>query len=613
MEGSPWRSATESVCDAISRAIAEMGWSSPRPIAETIEEPPSPELGDIASTVPFELARTLKIPPAEISRKLADAIPCGGMISRISPAGGYLNFFLDPHGLSEITLSEIERLNDGYGRRKPRGEKVIIEHTSVNPTKPLHIGHGRNAVIGDTMARIMNALGHRTEIHNYIDDMGRQVAETLLAFKEIRKKPSAKFDHVLGLIYAQMHQLLGSNQDLEKRVEEMLRELERGGRLRREARRLSERCVRANLETTDRLGVTYDLLVWESDLAASGIVDEVMESLRKSGRLVEGSGESAGALVLRLRDMGLEDKILVRSDGTTVYTARDIAYQLWKFGRTRASPRVRSHSRRPDGRTTFTTSERGKISRRFGRAKIVINVVGAEQRFPQQVVSAALRGLGYEEESKNSLHLAYEHVWLPTGRFSGRKGTWVGFSVDDVLEEAVARARAAVEEHSPSSSQSFKRRVAELVGVGAVRYSLLSTSPEKKITFRWEEALNFEKNSGPAIQYSHARACSILRKARGIRKAGGGSLVLPEEKTLVKLLAKFPDVIEEAGRALGPHILALYAAELAMAFNKFYEAAPVLSAETDELRWARLRLVKCTRIVLKNAMDLLGIPAPERM
>jgi len=612
---SPWENARKEVARAISVGMKKVGWTYRKNVLDTLEEPPHPNLGDLASTICFGLARDLKISPVEIAKKLADAVPAGEIVSAVAPVNGYLNFFLKTAVLGEMTLGAIEKMKEAYGRAEPREEKVIIEHTSVNPTKPLHIGHGRNAVIGDTVARIMKALGYRTEIHNYIDDMGRQMAETVLVFKRIPEKPEAKFDHMLGVLYSKMHELLEMDPTIENEVNGILRELEVGqGSWSREARELAEKCVRANMETTDRLDVSYDLLVWESDIARSGVVDEAMKELRRAGRLVEGSGENSGALLLRLKDLGLEDKVLVRSDSTTVYTARDIAYQLWKFGKTKASPKIKLHSSRK-GKKTFTTSVRGKPSRRFGRAKIVINVVGAEQRFPQQVVSAALKVLGYEEESKNSLHLAYEHVWLPSGKFSGRKGTWIGFSVDDVIEEAVARARAAVEAHSSDAPMEFKKKIAEMVGVGAVRYSLLNTSPEKKITFKWEDALNFERNSGPAIQYSHARACSIMRKAKNMKRKRMGlvKFELPEEKTLVKLLAKFPEVVKEAGRVLGPHLVALYTSELATAFNKFYEVAPVLSAETEELKWARLRLVNCTRIVLKNAMNLLGIPAPEKM
>lgn len=612
----PWGKFKADVVGALEKALSELGWEPPKEIETMLDEPPDLKLGDLATTICFELAKTLHKSPMWLATELGKEIKPVGLIGRVVVAGSYVNFFVDVPKLAELTLRTIERADVKYGCSDIRkGKKVVIEHTSVNPTKPLHIGHGRNAIIGDTMARILRALGYEVEVQNYIDDMGRQVAEALLAYRLVKRKPHAKFDHVLGLIYADMHKRLGQEPKLEQQVRRVLTQLERGkGAPVRRARQLAERCVKANLETTDRLGVSYDLLAWESDIARSGILEETLERLRATPYVVEGTGERAGTLILRLSDFGIKDKVLVRSDGTAVYTARDIAYQLWKFGRTRAGLLFKFHSKRSDGTKTYTTAPRGRSSSKFGRANRVINVVGAEQRFPQQVVSTALKALGLKREYENSHHLAYEHVWLPSGRFSGRKGTWVGFSVDDVVEEAVARAYVVVEEHAPKASERFKREAAELVGVGAVRYSLVCTSPEKRITFKWEEALNFDRNSGPAIQYSHARACSILRKAR---HRGGKHPIdvfkLPEEERLIKLLAKFPEVVHEAGEKLQPNLPALYAAELALTFNTFYEVAPVLEAGSPELRAARLRLVNCIRIALRNALNLMGITAPERM
>ena len=616
MTTSPWGEFKADVLEALTAALSRLGWKPPKRLEETLAEPPDPKLGDLATTVCFDLSKTTHKAPMWLASELAGAIEPAGLIARAEVADGYVNFFVDMQKLAELTLRAIERADRGYGHADwGKRKKVVIEHTSVNPTKPLHIGHGRNAVLGDTMARILRALGFEVEVQNYIDDMGRQVAETLLAYELIKPKPRAKFDHVLGLVYAEMHKRLGQDPKLERKVGKVLAKLELGEGARvRKARQLTKRCVKANLETTDRLGVSYDLLVLESDIARSGMLKEALDRLRATPYVVEGTGEQAGTLILRLADFGIGDKVLVRSDGTAVYTARDIAYQLWKFGRTKARLLFKLHSKRPDGKKTYTTSKLGRAKVKFGSADRAINVVGTEQRFPQRVVYAALKALGLEREHENSHHLAYEHVWLPSGRFSGRKGTWVGFSVDDVIEEAVARARVVIEEHDPKASERFKREAAEFVGLGAVRYSLLSTSPEKRITFKWDEALNFDRNSGPAIQYSHARACSILQKAkRGGGKHPSGVFKLPVEQRLIKLLAKFPEVAREAGERLQPHMPALYAAELALAFNTFYEAVPVIEAETPELKAARLRLVNCIRIVLRNSLDLLGINAPTRM
>ena len=616
MTVNPWGEFKREVHDALEAALSKLGWKPPVRVEQTLEEPPDPKLGDLDTRLCFDLAKILHKSPMWLAEKLGKTVKPAGLIARVEVAGSYVNFFVDVPKFTELTLRTIERVNAKYGCFDiGKGKKVVIEHTSVNPTKPLHIGHGRNAVIGDTMARILRALGHEVEVQNYIDDMGRQVAETLLAYRLIKRKPRAKFDHVLGLIYADMHKRLGQKPKLEQQVRKVLAQLERGkGPTVRRAKQLAERCVEANLETTDRLGVSYDLLTWESDIARSGMLKETLERLRATPYVVEGTDEWAGTLVLRLANFGIGDKVLVRSDGTAVYTARDIAYQLWKFGCTKAGLQFKLHSKRPDGTQTHTTTQLGKASTKFGNAAKVINVVGAEQRFLQQVVVIALKALGLEREHENSHHLAYEHVWVPSGRFSGRKGTWVGFSVDDVIEEAVARAHVVVREHAPKASERFKRDAAEFVGVGAVRYSLVCTSPEKKIMFKWEEALNFDRNSGPAVQYSHARACSILRKAK--RRGGrhpSDIFKLPQEERLIKLLAKFSEIVREAGEKLQPHLPALYAAELALAFNKFYEAAPVIEAETPELRAARLRLVNCVRITLQNALNLLRIAAPERM
>jgi arginyl-tRNA synthetase len=615
MDANPWEKFKSDTLKAVQKACSELDWPS-KGLEGALEEPPDPKLGELASTICFELAKKLKKPPAELSQKLAEAIKPSGLVASAEATGGYVNFRVDLPKLAILTLKAIEREGEEYGHLQVgKGKKVIIEHTSVNPTKPLHIGHGRNAIIGDTKVRILHALGYETEVQNYIDDMGLQVAETLLAYRTTKRKPKDKFDHILGKLYVDIHRRLGSEPKLEEEVREILAELERGEeKPSREARKLSERCVRSNLETSDRLNVSYDLLVWESDIARSGMLKETLDRLRRTPYLIEGRGGHKGALVLRLKKFGLTDKVLVRSDGTAVYTARDLAYQLWKFGRVKTKLKFKRHSKRPDGIQTYTTGPRGRSSKKLGGADQTINVIGAEQQFPQRVVFLGLKALGLEREYENSHHLAYEHVRLPTGRFEGRLGTWIGYSVDEVIDEAISRARVEVEKRNPDASERFKRRAAEIVGVGAVRYALVQVSPEKEVVFKWEEALNFERNSGPAVQYSHARACSILRKAK---QRGGRHpsdvFKLPEEQQLIKKLAKLPGTVRAAGEQLQPHLPATYAAELALLFNKFYEVAPVIKAKRQELGAARIRLVNCARIALRNSLELLGIKAPERM
>ncbi|MEM2674222.1 MAG: arginine--tRNA ligase [Candidatus Hadarchaeales archaeon] len=599
----PWGLFVSEVEEKLRSALAELGLEPPVPLSETLEEPPDPKLGDLASNVCFELAKKLGKKPEEVSETLVKLMKPGGLVGSIESVRGYLNFFVNVSKLAATTAECIERLGERYGEGEKRG-KVIVEHTSINPTKPLHIGHGRNAVLGDTIARILRKLGYTVEVHNYIDDLGLQMAETLLAWEKL-PRPKTKFDHALGLMYVGIQELLQKEPGLQEEVRKILRDLESGRKaVRRRARAIAEACVRANLQTSRKLGVQYDLLVWESDLVDMGLLDEVLELLKESGSLKQ----EGGALVLDLEKFGLGSRVLVRSDGTAVYFARDIAYQLWKFGRSRKSLRFKPWF------GIYTTSPDGRKSTRFGRAQRVINVIGAEQRDVQRSVFAALKILGFEREFENSFHLAYEHVWLPAGKFSGRRGTWVGHSLDEAIEEAVARAEEVLRKRWQRTSPEFRRRISKIVGTGALRFSLLSTSPEKKITFRWEEALNLEKNSGPAIQYSHARACSILRKAGRRRdlEPDWQSLQLPEEKELVKLLAKYPQVLLKAGERLRPNLLTEHVSKLSSVFNSFYEKAPVLKAEKG-LREARLKLVEYTKLVLADALHLLGIEAPARI
>lgn len=614
MSNSPWSEFKSDVRESLDRALDELGWPK-EDLAESLEKPPDPSFGDLASTICFELPRELQKSPRDLAEELAKDVEPKGMIKKVEAAGGYVNFFVDVAKLSSSTLDEIEEAGPQYGRSGIDEKKVVIEHTSVNPTKPLHIGHGRNAIIGDTMARILDACGHQVEVQNYIDDLGLQVAQTLLAYRSEEEVWEEKFDHFLGKLYVDFHERVESDPELEEEAREVLSGLEKGkGELAQEAREMSSHCVKANLETTDRLNVNYDLLIWESDISRSGMLGEALDRLKKTPYLAEGEGEQEGALVLRSEDPELEDKVIVRSDGTAVYTAKDIAYQLWKFGQIKADLYFDLHSERPSGAETYTTVPEGDSGPGFAGADQVINVIGMEQRYPQRVVFSALKALGLEDEYENSYHMAYEHVRLPSEKFVGRRGTWMGYTMDDLLDETISRAKDEVRKRNPDADKEFVQKAAEAVGVGAVRYSLISSSPEKEVVFKWEEALNFERNSGPAIQYSHARASSILRKAKEEPEEHPNDIFEKEkEDELIKKLAKFPEVVRVSGENLRPHQLAAYASELALLFNKFYEVAPVIQAETKELRSARLRLVKCAQTVLANSLELLGIEAPERM
>ena len=626
---------------ALEEMLAEAGkeWSG----EITFDDTPSLELGDFGTAVAFQLARVFRKAPRliaeEIVERIKDRLPKG--IKEVKAVNGYINFYIDYEAFGKGLVNEILEKGAHYGESKlGKGRKVIVEHTSVNPTKPLHMGHARNAVLGDTMARIMRRLGYTVEVQNYIDDLGVQFAQVLWGYlnmkdeferieAELREKNLKEdfIDHILGLLYVEVNKKLEENPEVDKEVRELMKKLEEGNNEIAEiGRKLAERVVKAQMLTTYRMGIAYDLLSWESDIVRSGIFKEAYELIETNENFFWATeGKYKGAFVMDLRklfpDMKNPFLVLKRSDGTATYTGKDIAYHLWKFGKVKADMLYKLWDKRENHETWTTAPDGEKMPGRFGRGDIVINVIGAEQRHPQMAIKYALQLLGFEDSAENFHHLAYEHVVRPEGKFSGRKGTWVGFTVDEVLNEAVQRARELVEQKNPNLSEEEKDEIAEAVGVGAVRFNLVKYSPDKIITFRWDDVLNFEGESAPYIQYAHARCASILRKAgesgvetdwkKLLEKADFSKLTL-REKELIKLLARFPEVIESAGRDIKPHLIPAYLNELASLFNKFYMDHPVLKAE-EGIREERLLLVLAVKQVLRNGLELLGIRAVEKM
>jgi arginyl-tRNA synthetase len=614
-----------------------------------LDKPPNTDFGQLASSLCFELAKKLNQKPLVIAERLANATRASSfsLIEKVVPAGGgYVNFHVDFSKFSALVLSSVRQLNFEYGFVKTgQPAKVIVEHTSVNPLHPIHIGQARNPMLGDAMARILKFRGHMVSRHYYIDDVGRQSSVAAYGYGKLGKpKPDEKADHFVGKIYTvtsclvELNRLkkelefaeavspseevakitkqidewvsiaaefeekhpklfgkllakIGEDENPEEEINRLNRAYEEGElNAKKLVREVSELCLQGFRETQERVEIRYDSWDWESDFVWSAQVSEVLQKMKTSpfvyteGGVLEFDAEKVARVLNLKAKLGLKEEYevppltLVRADGTTLYTTRDVAYTLWKFS----------------------------------RAEKVINVIGVEQSLAQLQLKIALYALDYAKYADNFVHFAYNLVTLPGYKMSSRRGRYITF--DAVLDEAVERAYEEVSKRSPQLSEKEKRDIANFVGIGAVRYALVDVDPSKPVVFTWDRVLNFETNSAPYVQYTHARSCSILRKAaRKPENAGFALLKEKLERDLVLFLASFPDTFIEATEYLRPNLIADFANALADKFNTFYNALPVIKAEPEELSDARIALTDAIRIVLHNALHLIGIVAPEKM
>jgi len=615
----------------------------------TLSKTPNIEYGQLASSLCFELAKKLNQKPLTVAQLLVDAIDKSSfsLIEKVSCAGGgYINFHVNFPKFSALTLESIKALKFDYGFIKAaKPAKIIVEHTSVNPLHPIHIGQARNPMLGDALARILECRGHRVSRHYYIDDVGRQSSVVAYGYDKLgRPKPTEKPDLFVGKIYTvtsclvEINRLkrarelavavnsvddlakvnkeidewmsiaaelkekypvlfdaltgkIGLDENPEEEINRLNRAYEDGQPSAKQLiREVSDLCLEGFRETMKRVGVSYDSWDWESDFVWSPQVSEVLQKLKTSPfvysekGVLEFDAEKVVDVFQLKGKLGLSENnevpplTLMRADGTTLYTTRDVAYTLWKFK----------------------------------HAQKVVNVIGMEQSLAQLQLKLALYALSYGEQADNLVHFAYNLVTLPGYKMSSRRGHYITF--DDVLDEAVERAYEEVSKRSPMLSEEEKRKIADFVGLGAVRYALVDVDSSKPVVFTWERVLNFETNSAPYVQYTHARACSILRKAaRAADKPEFDLLSERLERELVLNLAGFPDTFVEATEYLKPNLIADYANALADKFNTFYNALPVLKADSEGLIDARLTLTQAIEIVMHNALTLIGVFAPEKM
>src|SRR6202166_2463067 len=664
-----WTELRDELAREVARAIQERFGVTHQPV---VEVPPRRELGDFATPAPMQLARTLKRNPRAIAEDLAGALRPPRLVREVKVLGaGYLNLFLDRPAFAAALLAQGAPLPAAQPAAAQSG-KVIVEHTNINPNKAAHVGHLRNAVLGDVLARCQKSLGDVVEVQNYIDDTGVQLADVVVGFLDMRRAGVAevaeipeRFDYVCWDLYAEVRRWYdaegGADAGSERRqlLRETLHQMETGRGERAEMGRLvARRVVRRHLATMRRLGISYDLLTRESDILALCFFDRAFQRLKDSGAVRhETAGKNAGCWVMPLAHSkefaGLEDpdKVIVRSDGTVTYVGKDIAYQLWKFGLLGQDFGYRYWQEEEVWETCPTLPDGEAVHPAFGGANRVINVIDTRQSYLQKIVRAGLQALGHAGEAERSVHFAYEMVALSpeTARqlgygpeaparedeeaaaagephekaleMSGRKG--IGVKADDLMDRLEAKSREEIGKRNRELAGAELDLLAREIAIAALRFFMVKTTTNRVIAFDFDEALNFEGDSGPYLQYSLVRARNIRRRLRAAGQPYEVSAAVVGELAaghfgedlwgLILEVAQIGDLVEKAVAALELSLVARQALEIAQRFNTFYHRHPILQESDLAVRAARLATVQIFRRGLENLAELLGIPMPERM
>ena len=632
------------VRELVSSALTSAGY----PVIEfDVSEPPQHAFGDLSCNVAFLLSKHLKKPPTKIATELAEAIRPrlqGSYILSADPAGGYINFRANHARLSPATLSHVLSNPENYGYPNSGHDMhIVIEHTSINPNKALHVGHMRNVIIGDTLYRIMRATNHRTTVLNYIDDSGVQIADIVVGFKfagfpVAPPTKNQKFDHYCGdEVYVKINEIYEKDPEVAEKRKLVLKEIEEGkSEIARFAMEITLRVLQEQLKTCWRMKAHYDLLNFETHIVGSKLWSKAFELLKSNGiAKYETEGKNKGCWVIEGKEKEEEDKVLVRSDGTATYIAKDIPYAAWKLGLVEDPFYYQQYTKQWDGSTLYATtladgSNSKSIGKKFNGGQRVITIIDSRQSRLQRIISQVLSKIGVGGSHKY-FHLSYEAVTLSSDtakefgidigdrqfmHMSGRKGIYV--NADYVLDALHTKAYKEVKTRNPDFSDQQLNKIADEISISAIRYNMIKQDLDKIITFDIKESLSLEGDTGPYLQYAYARSQRILEKSEQSIIAGKTDfafdrLTNESEIALIKEIAKLDLVVENAAKSLCPKSLARYAYNLAMTFNLFYEKVPVLREQDNEVRMARLGLVKAFGIALKNTLEVLGITALDRM
>jgi arginyl-tRNA synthetase len=594
---------------------------------------PRPEQGDLSSSICFALAKLAKKSPTAIAHEISSKLEADpekeDFISRIKDENGYINLWLDEAKYSKHVLEAILSEKEKYGiSRIGSGRKVIIEFPSVNPNKPWHIGHLRNALLGDSISRIFEANSYTVEREDYIDDLGLQMAEILWGRDKISDGNAKKYDTLLGEAYVEINKEI-TEKHAEKDINEILKRMEDTSSSESvEIRKISEKSVKAQYLTAFSYGIYHDVLIWESDIVREKLLKRAMDFLDEkkiTQKCTE--GKYAGCVIIADKEGSKhasteeEDeesrKVLIRSNGVATYLAKDLAFHMWKLGIIDCSFNYSEFIVQPNGKEAYTSSEKGKPMN-FGNADIAINIIGAAQQHPQNLLKRIFEEVTGEQRI---LHLSYGEVSVKGGTLSGRKGGWIGttksYTADSLLAEMEKMTFGIVSDAKKPRTDIDMKEVSHKVALAAIKFEFLKTDPEKKVLFEWDKALDLNSNSGPYCMYMYARASRILERA-GIDKEDillaekdFKKITRGEDFTIIKQIGRMQETVEKACREYKPSIIAAYVMELSLIFSNFYEKMPVLSGE--EYRNLRTGIVMAVKQALFNMLCLINIDTAERM
>jgi len=621
-----------------------------------IEQPKQASFGELAVPVAFQLARSLKQAPKKIAADLLEAVgEIPGVVAMEVAGNGYINVRLDRGAFGAGLLTGADAVTEGGS------DKIIVEHTNINPNKAAHIGHLRNAVLGDTFVRMLRARGNRVEVQNYIDNTGVQVADVVAGFHFLEQKSLAevtelvgqpRFDYVCWELYARTSQYYADHPEALLWRAEVLHGVEAGdGELAEMAHLVADAIVNLHLATMLRLNIQYDVLPRESEILHLKFWASAFELLKQRGAIyLETEGKNSGCWVMpasafRGGDEANEDsKVIVRSNGTVTYVGKDIAYQLWKFGLLGKDFYYRRLIEYTDGSEVWVSTDESQdvATPEFGHSQVVYNVIDVRQSYLQDVVVAGLRALGFEKQADQSIHFSYEMVALsprccadlgielseedarrPYVEVSGRKG--LGVKADDLMDKLVERALAEVASRHPEDNEAAQLAVATEIAMGALRYFLLKFTRNTVIAFDFQEALSFEGETGPYVQYAAVRARNIFRKLedRGESIPDFRAVLTPEAMArqlgsdevwqILIAASKADSVVERAVAAGEPAHVAKFVFQLAQTFNLFYHQYPVLAEPDPERKAFLLWLTEYLARQLERTLAVMGIAVPAYM